>query len=82
MSNPCIAFQTSSTSAEEDTFGPLPVSSLERHGLSAADVKKLAEAGYNTVEAVVYAPKKNLLAIKVSFVKLSSLKPRKTFVIG
>ncbi len=50
--------------AEEDTFGPLPISSLERHGLSAGDVKKLMEAGYNTVESVVYAPKKNLLAIK------------------
>ncbi len=50
--------------AEEETFGPLPVSSLERHGLSAGDVKKLSEAGYNTVESVVYAPKKSLLAIK------------------
>lgn len=30
----------------------------------AGDVKKLVEAGYNTVEAVVYAPKKNLLTIK------------------
>ncbi len=49
---------------DEETFGPLPVSSLERHGLSAGDVKKLSEAGYNTVEAVVYAPRKSLLAIK------------------
>ena len=30
----------------------------------ASDVKKLAEAGYNTVESVAYAPKKALLAIK------------------
>ena len=49
---------------EEDTLGPLPIASLEQHGLTAGDVKKLVEAGYNTVESVVYAPKKNLLAIK------------------
>ena len=49
---------------DEDTFGPLPVASLEQHGISAGDVKKLMEAGYNTVESVVYAPKKNLLTIK------------------
>ena len=33
-------------------------------GVSAADIKKLKEAGYNTVESIVYAPKKSLLAIK------------------
>ena len=30
----------------------------------ASDVKKLIEAGYNTIESVAYAPKKALLAIK------------------
>ena len=30
------------------------------------DVKKLAEAGYHTVESVAYAPKKALLCIKVT----------------
>ena len=39
-------------------------SALEQHGISAGDVKKLAEAGYHTVESIVYAPKKNLLTIK------------------
>ena len=48
----------------DENFGPLPINSLEQHGISAGDVKKLAEAGFNTVESVVYAPKKNLLAIK------------------
>ena len=46
------------------TLGPMPVSVLEQHGINSGDVKKLVEAGYNTVESVVYAPKKNLLTIK------------------
>lgn len=49
---------------ETESMGPLPVQSLESHGVSSADVKKLREAGYHTVESIVYAPKKNLLAIK------------------
>lgn len=44
--------------------GPMLINVLESHGVSAADIKKLKEAGYNTVESIVYAPKKNLLAIK------------------
>lgn len=34
------------------------------NGISAADCKKLKDAGYYTVESVAYAPKKALLAIK------------------
>jgi len=37
---------------------------LESAGIGASDVKKLAEAGYNTIESVAYAPKKALLNIK------------------
>jgi 2-methylisocitrate lyase-like PEP mutase family enzyme len=48
----------------EEMTGPLLINVLESHGISAADIKKLKEAGYNTVESIVYAPKKNLLAIK------------------
>lgn len=40
------------------------ITSLERDGITAGDIKKLQEAGYHTIEAVAYAPKKNLLAIK------------------
>jgi DNA repair protein RAD51 len=32
--------------------------------VSAADIKKLQEAGLHTVESVAYTPKKGLLAIK------------------
>ncbi|KAJ2720108.1 recombinase rad51 [Coemansia sp. Benny D115] len=44
--------------------GPIPIQHLEQVGVSAADVKKLAEAGYHTVEAVAYTPRKQLLTIK------------------
>lgn len=47
-----------------DDCGPLLINKLEAHGISAADVKKLEEAGFHTVEAVAFAPKKQLLAIK------------------
>ncbi|OWK57552.1 DNA repair protein RAD51 1 [Lonchura striata] len=62
------------TSAEEESFGPQLISRLECHfsslspsqqcGINANDVKKLEEAGFHTVEAVAYAPKKELLNIK------------------
>ena len=44
---------------------PHPIFFLfQQHGISAADVKKLAEAGFYTVEALAYTPKKTLLAVK------------------
>lgn len=33
-------------------------------GVSASDIKKLEDAGFHTIEAVAYAPKKELLNIK------------------
>lgn len=36
----------------------------QQNGISATDVKKLEEAGFYTVEAVAFAPKKALLKIK------------------
>ncbi|NXK67754.1 RAD51 protein, partial [Sylvietta virens] len=52
------------TSAEEESFGPQLISRLEQCGINANDVKKLEEAGFHTVEAVAYAPKKELLNVK------------------
>ncbi|XP_065729103.1 DNA repair protein RAD51 homolog 1 isoform X1 [Phocoena phocoena] len=52
------------TSVEEESFGPQPISRLEQCGIHANDVKKLEEAGFHTVEAVAYAPKKELINIK------------------
>lgn len=37
---------------------------LQQCGINANDVKKLEEAGFHTVEAVAYAPKKELINIK------------------
>jgi hypothetical protein len=33
-------------------------------GISAGDIKKLQEAGFHTVEAIAYVPKKMILAVK------------------
>ena len=41
----------------DEQFGPLLVKVLEQHGITAADCKKLQDAGFYTVEAVVYAPR-------------------------
>eukprot|EP01027_Heterolobosea_sp_BB2_P011691 GEZU01017007.1.p1 GENE.GEZU01017007.1~~GEZU01017007.1.p1 ORF type:complete len:347 (-),score=113.93 GEZU01017007.1:612-1652(-) len=48
----------------EEASGPMPIAQLEGSGINAADIKKLQEAGFHTVESVAYAPKKQLLAIK------------------
>lgn len=37
---------------------------MQQCGISASDIKKLEEAGFHTIEAVAYAPKKELLNIK------------------
>jgi len=44
--------------------GPLPLSTLENHGICSSDVKKLIDAGFFTVEGVAYTPKKALLGVK------------------
>ncbi|KAK9761389.1 recombinase rad51 [Basidiobolus ranarum] len=49
---------------EEGAFGPLSVQKLEECGISASDVKKLVEAGYYTVEAIAYTPKKQLITVR------------------
>ncbi|XP_058465243.1 DNA repair protein RAD51 homolog 1 [Malaya genurostris] len=49
---------------DEDDYGPILIGKLEVNGITAQDIKKLAEAGFHTVEAVAFAPKKQLIAIK------------------
>lgn len=44
--------------------GPLLVGKLQEAGIHANDIKKLAEFGLNTVEAVAFTPKKVLVTIK------------------
>ena len=44
--------------------GPLLVNKLQEAGIHPNDIRKLAEAGLNTVEAVAFTPKKFLVTIK------------------
>ncbi|KAK9447430.1 Rad51-domain-containing protein [Limtongia smithiae] len=44
--------------------GPTPLSALEGNGITAGDLRKVLEAGLNTVEAVAYTPKRQLCTIK------------------
>ncbi|XP_012285420.1 DNA repair protein RAD51 homolog A [Orussus abietinus] len=61
---------TETVSAQEDEdideFNPQAklIKSLEGNGITAGDIKKLEEAGYHTVEAIAYTPKKFFLNIK------------------
>lgn len=63
-----MASQSQLSQHEEDeevqASGPLLVQKLQEAGINAQDIKKLAENGLHTVEAVAYTPKKNLMAIK------------------
>lgn len=49
---------------EVQVSGPLLIQKLQEAGINAQDVKKLAETGLHTVEAVAYTPKKTLMQIK------------------
>ncbi|WWD20748.1 DNA repair protein RAD51 [Kwoniella shandongensis] len=49
---------------EFELMAPLLVAKLQESGISAQDTKKLADAGYHTVEAVAFTPKKTLCTIK------------------
>lgn len=57
-----VAEEVSADDVEE--YGPQKLSKLEGCGINASDIKKLEEAGFYTMEAVAFAPKKQLLAIK------------------
>ena len=44
--------------------GPLLISKLEEHGINNGDIKKLIDAGFNTIESITFTSKKNLLLVK------------------
>ena len=53
--------------AEEEQMeidGPTPIKALEEKGINNGDIKKLEEAGFHTVEAVAFTPKKHLVIVK------------------
>ena len=49
---------------DSEETGPILINKLEQHGISIADIKKLSDAGFYTVESLAYTPKKTLLAVK------------------
>lgn len=57
--------QEEQSNDEEMACGATLIESLEgSSGISSADVKKLKEAGYYTVESIAYETRRGLVAIK------------------
>lgn len=52
------------TAVEEEVSPYTSIDKLEQCGIASADIRRLKEAGFNTFEAVAYAPRKELVAIK------------------
>lgn len=48
----------------EEEEGPTPINKLEELGISGSDIKKLIDGGLNTVESVLFLPKKQLVLVK------------------
>jgi DNA repair protein RAD51 len=64
MSHPSPDSQAPQDDEAHQVSGPLLVEKLQEAGIHLQDVKKLTDAGFHTVEAVAYTPKKNLISIK------------------
>jgi len=47
-----------------EVVGPMLIDKLEGNGITATDVKKLREAGYNTVDSVTFVNRRTLLCVK------------------
>ncbi|KAJ7541095.1 hypothetical protein O6H91_10G045700 [Diphasiastrum complanatum] len=62
--------------------GPSLIDQLQAFGISAADIKKLKDAGLCTVEAVAYSPKKELLKIRgISEAKVDKITEAATKIV-
>lgn len=48
----------------DEFTGPVPIEELSKHGIANPDIQKLIDAGYHTVEAVVFTPRKTLVQVK------------------
>lgn len=48
----------------DERLSHIPIEELKSVGVSASDVAKLSEAGYNTVQSLAFAPRKELLEVK------------------
>ncbi|PAV66554.1 hypothetical protein WR25_22559 [Diploscapter pachys] len=47
----------------EEMLSYTPIQKLEQHGIAASDIKKIRQAGFNTVESVAMYPRKELLLV-------------------
>ena len=61
---PVVEAVTEQAAPAQQTGGPRTVQCLEQYGISTGDIKKLMECGFFTVEAIAYAPRKNVIAVK------------------
>ncbi|KAI8975224.1 DNA repair protein RAD51 [Mycotypha africana] len=59
-----IVFDLDNLDDEKDDLANHLICELEKHGVSATDVKKLEGAGFFTVYSVLYAPRKKVLDVK------------------
>ena len=57
-----MLFRSEQREENESEFHPIEL--LQDEGIQSADIKKLVEAGFNSLESVSYVPKKNLVVIK------------------
>jgi hypothetical protein len=64
MSQPPASQLQQEEDDEYQVTGPLLVNKLQEAGIHQNDIKKLADFGLHTVEAVAFTPKKTLLTIK------------------
>ena len=58
--------------------GPSPIKILESHGFTASDIKKLLDAGFNTVESIAFAMIKDIVAVK----GISEMKAEKLSIVA
>lgn len=49
---------------EEAYGGPALVQRLEEEGINNGDIKKFTEAGFHSIQSILYTAKKNLIKIK------------------
>ncbi len=65
MSHPPQDSQAPQGDEAYQVSGPLLVEKLQEAGIHPQDVKKLTDAGFHTVEAVAYTPKRKRSLLKV-----------------
>lgn len=57
----------------EEDCGPLSITKLEASGITAAEIKKLKECGFHTIESVAFTTRKTLLGHKFSEIKADKI---------